>query len=156
VAVALQVDVTLRYRFLRRGKDCPEILDFDRHCSGELLFGGSASPGIPAIIHQTFSSFEQLPEEVKRNIANTRALNPDYDYRFYDDTMVCNFIESTYGPSMLNVFQAVNGKYGGPRADLFRYLLVYALGGVYLDIKAQVTRPFRELLRTQDHYILSQ
>ena len=46
--------------------------------------------------------------------------------------------------------------YGAARADLFRYLLMYKTGGVYLDIKSIATRSLDEVLRPDDAYILSQ
>ena len=46
--------------------------------------------------------------------------------------------------------------YGAARADLFRYLALYRLGGVYLDMKSGGTRPFDEVLTPDDRCLLSQ
>ncbi|MFX8731676.1 glycosyltransferase, partial [Acinetobacter baumannii] len=37
----------------------------------------------------------------------------------------------------------------------FRYLLIYAHGGVYLDLKSSITRPLDEVLNGNEHFILS-
>ena len=41
------------------------------------------------------------------------------------------------------------------RADFFRYLLVYQLGGVYLDIKSSLDKPLKDVLRAEDQFILT-
>jgi mannosyltransferase OCH1-like enzyme len=57
---------------------------------------------------------------------------------------------------MLDKYLMINPKYGAARADLFRYLCVYAAGGVYLDIKAKASLPLSSVIRDDDEYILSQ
>ena len=45
--------------------------------------------------------------------------------------------------------------YGAAKADLFRYLLIYAYGGVYLDLKSTVEKPLSESLSGNESFILS-
>jgi inositol phosphorylceramide mannosyltransferase catalytic subunit len=110
--------------------------------------------GIPRIIHQTFQT-RSVPPEIERNIHGIRALNPQWTYRLYDDEDIVDFIASSYGPRMLNVFRRIDARYGAARADLFRYLLMYKCGGVYLDIKSRPTVPLDDILHPDDCYILS-
>ena len=35
---------------------------------------------------------------------------------------------------MLNIYNSIDESYGPCRADLFRYLILYDKGGIYLDI----------------------
>ena len=39
---------------------------------------------------------------------------------------------------------------------MFRYLLLYKVGGVYLDIKSTATRPLDAVLLPQDQFLLSE
>lgn len=120
-----------------------------------LLKPPATTTGIPRIIHQTHSSWHHLSADLQSNIQSTRELNPDFRYCFYDDEAVSQFIETAYGPAMLKQFLKINPKYGAARADLFRYLCLYFHGGVYLDIKAKVSRPLADGLLANDSYLLS-
>jgi hypothetical protein len=111
---------------------------------------------IPRIIHQTASSWGTIPAQIKANIDHIRDLNPDFEYRFYSDTEIETFIHQEYGSDLLHAYRRIDPRYGAARADLFRYLCVHHCGGVYLDIKASVSRPLREVFRADDHYLLSQ
>ncbi len=109
---------------------------------------------IPKIIHQTFGS-SQLPDELSENIAKIKALNPGWEYRFYDDVDMIGFIAANYDSHVVECFNRINPVYGAARADLFRYLLVYKCGGVYLDIKSSLRLPLDSILRDDDQYLLS-
>lgn len=109
---------------------------------------------IPKIIHQTFSD-TQLPAILRGNIARLKALNPTWEYRFYDDDDMSRFIVANYDSRILDCFNRLNPEYGAARADLFRYLLMYKFGGVYLDIKSSLHISLDTVLRADDHYLLS-
>jgi len=109
---------------------------------------------IPKIIHQTFRSHD-LPEELRANVAAMEAMNPGWEHRLYDDADIEAFIRQSYGKEILAYYNRIDPRYGAARADLFRYLLLYRLGGVYLDIKSTTVRPLDETLRPDDVYLLS-
>jgi mannosyltransferase OCH1-like enzyme len=108
---------------------------------------------IPRIIHQT-SGRKELPPQIQQGIADLKAKNPGWEYRYYDDQAVADYIQQHY-PQYFTVFQSINPRYGAARADLFRYLLLYREGGVYLDIKSTFTLPLDEVLLPGDSYLLS-
>src|ERR1700761_9643839 len=93
---------------------------------------------IPRIIHQTFRSRDLNPE-ILASVSEMKAANPGWDYRFYDDSDVRDYIASNYGSDFVDYLEALNPRYGAARADLFRYLLMYRDGGVYLDIKSRLS-----------------
>ncbi len=109
---------------------------------------------IPKIIHQTYHS-RTLPQEFQQNVRKLQDINPGWEYRFYDDGDIREFIISSYGVKIWSRFDSISAYYGASRADLFRYLLMYKLGGVYLDIKSACLRPLDEVLLHDDRYILS-
>lgn len=117
---------------------------------------GARQPrGIPKVIHQTAHDAGSLAPEIQRNIEHLKALNPGWTYRFYSDVDAAEFIQANYGPRYLDAWKSISPLYGAARADLFRYLLVYHSGGVYLDIKSSASRPLDEVLRADDSFILS-
>jgi len=113
-----------------------------------------AGAAIPRIIHQTFYDHALTPQ-LQANVERLRALNPDWEYRFYDDADVAAFIKGNYPPAVWTYFERIDARYGAARADLFRYLLLYKLGGVYLDIKSSASRPLSEVIGPDDRFLLS-
>lgn len=110
--------------------------------------------GIPRILHHTHSS-PGLPAPITRNIARIRALNPGWSCRFYDDGDRAGYIGAEYGEEVLDRYLRINKEYGAARADLFRYLVLYKQGGIYMDVKSGASRPFDEVLKPYDSYLLS-
>jgi len=116
----------------------------------------AAGTAIPKVIHQTYpDAHRNLPSILEQNVRKITALNPGWEHRLYDDNDIASFIESTYGARVLDYYDRLNEKYGAARADLFRYLLLYRHGGVYLDIKASLERPLDSVLHPEDVYLLS-
>ena len=109
---------------------------------------------IPRIIHQTYKSLE-LPSELQKVVSKLKRMNPTFEYRFYDDGDCIEFIKDHYDEDTLNIYLSINPIHGAARADLFRYLLMYEIGGVYLDIKSCTTVPLETVLLPTDEYLLS-
>ena len=109
---------------------------------------------IPKIIHQTFKT-NDLPQEIKESVDQLRKMNPDYEYRFYNDDDCLDFIKENYDDETLSLYQSINPNYGSAKSDFFRYLLMYKVGGVYLDIKSSTTKPLSETILYSDEYLLT-
>ena len=110
---------------------------------------------IPRIIHQTYPG-NALPEDLARNVAAIKAMNPQWEHRLYDDAAIEVFIASAYGDDILAAYRSVDARYGAARADLFRYLVIHAQGGVYLDIKSATFAPLDTTIRHDDIMLLAQ
>lgn len=113
------------------------------------------SASIPKVIHQTYYTYDAINDVLKQNISRMRAENSGWEYRFYDDAAIVEFISANYGQRFLNYYDRINPKYGAARADFFRYLLMYKVGGIYLDLKSSPTRPLDEIVQSDDRLILS-
>ncbi|MFM8745607.1 MAG: glycosyltransferase family 32 protein [Aestuariivirga sp.] len=111
---------------------------------------------IPKHIFQTARSYESLPADFRDNIASLRERNPDWTYRFFGDDEMKDFIRQHVSAGDWHEIQNVNPKYGVVLADLFRYLVIYHEGGVYLDIKSTARRPLSEAIDLNASFILSQ
>ncbi len=110
---------------------------------------------IPKLIHQTLKSRRMLTEPYIVNLERMRALNPDWTISVYEDEECLEFIRMYFDRDMVRTYRAINPHYGAARADLFRYLLLYRCGGVYLDIKSSATIRLDAVLQQDDHYLLS-
>lgn len=111
---------------------------------------------IPKFIHQCFFGARTFTDELAANVANIKARNPGWQHILYDEDMMKKFIVDNYGADILSYYNRINPRYGAARTDLFRYLLLYKVGGVYLDIKSTTTRPLDAFIMPQDHYFLGQ
>jgi mannosyltransferase OCH1-like enzyme len=106
-------------------------------------------------IHMTARS-KTLNPEMAANVARIQSMNPGWALTIYDDADIERFIAEVYGPSTLRIYQMLEPAYGAARADLFRYLCVHGLGGLYLDLKSTTVKPLDSWLRGDDRFLLSQ
>ena len=116
----------------------------------------TAAPAlIPRLIHQTFATAD-LPERLRQHVADLKARNPGWTHTLYDNDDAERFIATHYENDMLDAYRRIDPAYGPARADLLRHLIIYKLGGVYLDIKSDAREPLDNVLRPNDQYILTQ
>lgn len=112
---------------------------------------------VPKIIHQFFAvGWDAVPPEAKNAIRLMRQQNPDWEYRFYDAAAAEAFIAERCDAHMLEVYRSIDPVYAAARADLFRYLVCYEEGGLYLDIKSTARAPLDTVFGPNDRYVLSQ
>lgn len=112
---------------------------------------------IPKIIHQIYhlpEHHDDFPPEVRKNINSVKRLNHGWDHRLYDANDIEDYIQEHF-PNLLKFYQKINPSYFAARADFFRYLVIYNEGGVYLDIKANMSKPLDEIIDSDDQYVLS-
>ena len=107
---------------------------------------------IPANIFQTWHT-KNLPPLMFNAIQEIKNQNPNFLYRLFDDNDCRNFIERYFDDDVLYAFDnLVPGAY---KADLFRYCILYKLGGIYLDIKYIPIKQFKLLnLLKREHWVL--
>jgi mannosyltransferase OCH1-like enzyme len=106
----------------------------------------TAGTVIPRKIWQTWKMGPLAFEQRDSDTAKTwPARNPNYRYEVLTDDNSLQYVEWHYGPSGLNrpdiisLYRELNITI--IRADLLRYLVMYAEGGVYADIDVECLRP---------------
>lgn len=97
---------------------------------------------IPKRIIQTGKSLD-LPPLLKATVANIRLLNPDFEYLFFNDEQVNEFIEENFR-EYRDIFYSF--RYPIQRYDFFRYLAVYHFGGFYLDLDILLSENLSDLI----------
>lgn len=95
---------------------------------------------IPKVVFQTYDRLEFVPPKVYANVAEFAA---GYKHVVLDDAACARFLARHYAPEIGAKFASIRG--GAHKADLLRYCLLYVHGGVYLDIKTELTRPIDAL-----------
>ncbi|KAH3671219.1 hypothetical protein WICMUC_004736 [Wickerhamomyces mucosus] len=93
-----------------------------------------------------FSEWNMLGQDIKNFITSWRKQNfPEYEHFLFNDKEIYRFLLREYGTFFPEILEAYNLfpknilKY-----DFFRYLVVFAKGGVYSDIDTVLTKPFTE------------
>jgi mannosyltransferase OCH1-like enzyme len=86
-----------------------------------------------------------MPPGMRRTVDAVRAMNPDFQVRFFDEAACRGYIQEHFPPAVLNAYDALIPL--AYKSDLWRYCILWREGGVYLDIKMEPLKPFRELLR---------
>ena len=126
-----------------------ETNEVERHVVARLPSGTAQK--IPRAILQTFET-RRVPAGLFRATKSWLELNPEYEYRFYDDDDRRTLIEEHFGEQALACYESLTN--GAFRADFWRYCALYVHGGVYADADTLCTRPLRKLIRENDDFIV--
>jgi glycosyltransferase involved in cell wall biosynthesis len=97
---------------------------------------------IPRRLIQTGKTLEQ-PLRNRATMASVRQLNPDFEYLFFDNQQVQDFVDKEF-PEYRTVFDSF--EFPIERYDFFRYLAVYRLGGFYFDLDVLLAENLSGLL----------
>src|SRR5581483_9951088 len=115
----------------------------------ETLLGSPSGPSpnrtIPKRIIQTGKT-PPASVRAKAIASNIRLLHPDYEYLFYDDAAVDEFIQREF-PQYLTLFNSFPFRI--QRYDFFRYLAVYRYGGFYFDLDILLASQVTSLLTSE-------
>ncbi len=117
----------------------------------EELKSVAVSRKIPLYLFQTWKTLD-LPEKMAENVALIKSQNPEFTHFLYDDNMCRNFIAENFDSSVLYAFDKL--KPGAYKADLWRYCILYKMGGIYLDIKYSCVDGFRLHELTDKEYFV--
>lgn len=98
---------------------------------------------IPALLHQTWAT-SQLPGSLDRLVATWRQHHPHWTIKFYDDEEARMTVARVL-PEALALYDDL--ALSVLRADLFRYIVLFAEGGVYADVDMECLRPLDRFLK---------
>ena len=88
-----------------------------------------ATAGIPKLFWVTMKHVHKLP-----NIREVADRHPKWVLNIIDDANMNRFFDVVYAnTSTLWAFKAIHPAIGAAKADMFRYAVLYAFGGVYFD-----------------------
>lgn len=111
---------------------------------------------IPPRLVLTGSPQHLASADVKASLDALQHLNSGWKIQVFTDNQQLEFINKHYPAGVKESYLQINSRYGAARADLFRYLAIYILGGAYLDIKSTCLTPLDTILLSDDSLVISQ
>ena len=93
---------------------------------------------IPKIIHQLWKD-ERIPRRWKAANNSVKKYHPGWEYRLWTDSMIDSYVQRKHRdfyPSFAGMTRDIM------RADVFRYILMHDIGGLYCDLDYEFLRPF--------------
>ena len=99
---------------------------------------------IPRIIHQTWKTNE-VPSRWNRTVQTVQELNTNqFEYRLWTDEAMHKFVRHVEPDFYQNTFLTYSLDI--QRVDAFRYVILYHLGGLYIDMDNGCRKSFESLL----------
>ena len=98
---------------------------------------------IPKRIIQTWNT-DNIPTKYNKLINKIKTQNPDYEYLFFTDTNIVEFLKTNY-PDYLITYNKLPIKI--QKIDFFRYIVIYHYGGIYMDLDMNGLKNMNSLLR---------
>ena len=115
--------------------------------SAPLKRKGREQQQIPQILWQTnYSNLVSLPMYI--NYLYNRLMSRQYTYRYASDTAILEFFETYATSEELQAYRQLND--GAAKADFWRVVVLYHLGGVYLDIDATLVWPLSKQIKKDE------
>jgi hypothetical protein len=100
-------------------------------------FSGFGNGSIPRIVHVTYKS-SNIPTQYEVYLRHCLAINPDVAFLFWTDAHAEEFVKQTINENGREEERSLHKKlstYSGlEKADVFRNMLLYYIGGVYMDL----------------------
>jgi mannosyltransferase OCH1-like enzyme len=100
---------------------------------------------IPKIIYRTSPfKFDEIPQVIQESYKRDLELSPEYTMFYFEDFDCQCFIEENYGIDYLTLYNTLIPT--AFKADLFRYLLLYKYGGVWMDFSMSLNKPLSSII----------
>jgi hypothetical protein len=120
----------------------------------DLEYSGEQIQQIPKLIFQTTYS-KNITDTLQLNsIYSFIDFNPDYEYNLLDDNDCRLFIKKNFDNELLIAYDLLVA--GSFKADLFRYCYLYINGGCYFDCKQILRVPLKEVIKSDDDFLVCQ
>ena len=93
---------------------------------------------IPHIVHQLWKD-ERVPARWEAAVRSVRRYHAGWEYRLWTDAAIDDYVRRRHAD-----FHATFRAFERPimRADVFRYILMHDVGGLYCDLDYEFLRPF--------------
>jgi mannosyltransferase OCH1-like enzyme len=115
------------------------------------FFKQNYNPIIPLKIFQTWFT-KDLPEHMNKRVELLKKQHPRFTHYLFDDNDCREFIKNNFDNEVLRAYDSlIPGAY---KADLWRYCVLYKMGGIYLDIKLSCIHGFRLIELTENEHFI--
>ncbi len=107
---------------------------------------------IPKKIYQTWHT-QILPKKLNSLHKKMLTKNPKYEHIIYTDEQMNDYMNSNAEKDIKDIYWKMNHIVA--KADIWRYTILYNIGGIYLDIDSQIIGSLDELINNQDKAIVT-
>jgi len=112
---------------------------------------------IPRTIYQTFKT-HRVPAAMLKAASSWIDNNPEFSYKFFDDAEMYDYVKrfacEDFSFTAPELWTAINKiRPGAGKADLFRYLLIYDKGGIYMDIDTVCLKSLSRFVERNDDVV---
>ncbi|GHT32030.1 hypothetical protein FACS189434_02920 [Bacteroidia bacterium] len=98
---------------------------------------------IPRIIHQIYEDPAGVPAALLKLAETWKEHHPTWEYRFWNKKAIEDFLETEF-PDFIPTYRAY--PFNVQRWDAIRYLILYKIGGLYVDLDYECLEPLDSLL----------
>ena len=98
---------------------------------------------IPKVVYYTHEN-KDYQKKFSKIIKRNKKYNPELSFKFYDNEARINFIKEHY-PEFYHFYIRIDSEYGAAKADIFRVLILYHYGGIYVDIKTKIMNIYPQI-----------
>ena len=102
-----------------------------------------------AVVNKTeVLQWDHIQKEIK--------MNPTWTIYICDNNDKDKFMRKYFnGTSLLWAYESINPSVGGAaKADIWRYAVLYSIGGVYIDADSYLSKPLDTFIHKDDHMII--
>jgi mannosyltransferase OCH1-like enzyme len=93
---------------------------------------------IPKIIHQLWKD-DSVPEKWSGNVDSVKRFHPGWEYRLWTDAKMEDYVREQH-PELFPTYIGFSRHI--MRVDVFRYVLLHDIGGLYCDLDFEFLRPY--------------
>ena len=109
---------------------------------------------IPKIIHFIFvQGVNEIHDIFLSNIDLVRKQNPNYEIKLWDKSIFLNYLDEIGDTETKNYFNRLNPNIYAMLTDYMRYVIIYNMGGTYLDLKSRPRKPLDQIIKPNDNII---
>ncbi len=99
---------------------------------------------VPLLFHQIFLNYTAMPAKWPRFIKSCKLRTNDFTYVLWDRPKIDRFLQENF-PWFMDTYRSY--PYDVQRADAARYFIMYAYGGLYMDMDIECKKPLRTLVQ---------
>ena len=107
---------------------------------------------IPKNIYRAWQT-QTFHKKVEKRIKKTIRINKEYSHVIFTEPQRDDFVYANFEGSITEAYQQLNNVVA--KVDLWRYLIIYKHGGVYLDMDASIERPISTFISDDDQAVIS-
>jgi mannosyltransferase OCH1-like enzyme len=99
---------------------------------------------VPLTIYSTWHSYD-VPKNMYNAVQKLLKINPEFEYFLYSEDDCRKFIKFNFEADVVSAFDTL--KPLSYKSDLWRYCILYKMGGIYLDIKYYSVIPLINIIK---------